>query len=78
MAKRPKRLATDYLQVGQLVSVPTSIPAPIVYSVEHPNGVTVRVGKVAELLNGGAVAVEFSGKVWDYSNREALQFSRVY
>lgn len=76
--KAAKRLATQYLKVGDLVVVPNSIPAPVVYSAECPNGKTVRQGRVAELLNGGAVAVEFGGKVWDYSNREALQFSRVY
>ena len=76
--KLAKRLATDYLQVGDLVIVPDSRPAPVVYSAECPNGKTVRQGRVAELLNGGMIAVDLGGKVWDYSNREALQFSRVY
>lgn len=75
---KAKRFATDYLQVGQLVRIPANLPAPVVYTAEAPNGVTVRQGSVAELLNAGAVSVNLGGKVWDYSNREALQFQRVY
>lgn len=78
MAKQAKRLATDYLQVGQMVSVPNHIPAPIVYTADAPSGKTVRTGVVVELLKSGAVAVDLGGKKWDYSNKEALQFSRVY
>ena len=78
MARKAKRLATDYLQVGDLVVIPDSLPAPIVYLAGCPNGKTVRQGRVAELLNAGMIAVDFGGKVWDYSNSEALQFRRVY
>lgn len=78
MAKVANRKATDYLAVGDVVSVPTSISAPIIYSEKHPNGATVRVGRVCELLIGGGVCVDFGGKSWDYSNREALQFSRIH
>jgi hypothetical protein len=72
------RKAADYLNVGQLVSIPESIPAPVVYSADCPNGKTVRVGKVVERMVSGGVAVDLQGKVWDYSNKEALQFSKVY
>jgi hypothetical protein len=73
-----KRLATDYLSIGDLVLVPDHIAAPIVYSQDHPNGETVRIGQVSALLERGMVAVTFGPKTWDYSNREALQFSRVH
>ena len=76
--KKIQRRATDYLTVGQLVNIPDHLSAPIVYSAETPNGRTVRQGAVCELLAGGAVAVNLDGKIWDYSNREALQFQRVY
>jgi len=72
------RKATDYLVVGQFVSIPESLPAPIIYSAECPNGKTVRIGKVVERMVSGGVAVDIQGKVWDYSNKESLQFSRVY
>ncbi len=79
--KAATRKATDYLQVGQMVRVPDHIAAPILYSEKNPNGVTERVGVVVELLNQGGVAVEFGAtfpKTWDYSNKEALQFCKVY
>ena len=75
---RITRKATDYLSVGDMVVVPAHIPAPVIYTEKHQNGVVVRTGKVAEKLSSGGVSVEFGGKTWDYSNREALQFSRVF
>ena len=78
MKRTENRKATDYLAIGQFVVVPDSVVAPIVYSVKHPAGHTVRIGRVCELLTNGGVSVDFSGKTWDYSNKEALQFSRVY
>jgi hypothetical protein len=77
MAK-PKRLATDYLSIGDMVVVPKTVARPIIYTADAPNGKTVDTGRIVEKLNAGAVAVDFCGKVWDYSNREALQFSRVH
>lgn len=70
--------ATDYLSIGDLVVVPENISAPIIYSPIHPNGAVVRVGRVVERLTNGGVCVDLGGKSWDYSNREALQFSRVF
>jgi len=76
--KKQTRLATNYLTVGDMVRIPASLPAPVVYTSANPNGVTVREGKIAEKLNAGAVSVNLGGKIWDYSNREALQFQRVH
>lgn len=79
--KAAARKATDYLQVGQMVRVPDHIPAPILYSAKNPNGATERIGIVIERFTQGGVAVEFgstSPKCWDYSNKEALQFCKVY
>lgn len=75
---KQNRKATDYLAIGDLVMVPDHITAPIIYTEDCENGKTVRVGKVAEKLNRGGVAVDFGGKVWDYSNIESLQFHRVH
>lgn len=79
--RRKLRKATDYLQVGQMISVPEHISAPILYSGKYPGGKTERIGIVVERFASGGVAVEFGSiytKTWDYSNREALQFCKVY
>lgn len=76
--KTRNRKATDYLSIGDTIEVPSNIAAPIIYSEQHPNGKTMRVGKIVEKLIGGAVAVQFADKKWDYSNREALQFRRFF
>ena len=72
------RKATDYLSAGDWVRVPDSIPAPILYSTETPNGATVREGQVEDRFVQGGVSVRFGSKTWDYSNKEALQFSRIH
>lgn len=77
---KSQRKASDYLQVGQMIVVPEHIPAPILYSNNHPNGKTERIGVVVERFVSGGVAVEFGSTypaTFDYSRREALQFCRV-
>jgi len=76
--RKTTRKATDYLSAGDWVRVPDSIPAPILYSAETPNGATVREGQIEERFVTGGVSVRFGSKTWDYSNREALQFSRIH
>lgn len=76
MAKTIQRKATDYLNIGDKVRIPEKLAAPVVYDV--PNGRTVREGVIVEKLLGGGVCVNLGGKCWDYSNKEALTFSRYY
>jgi hypothetical protein len=77
MRETIKRRATDYLQVGDVVTIPEDIPCPIIYTEECPYGKTVRSGRIHEKLAHGALSVEFpTMKFWDFSNKEALRFSR--